>query len=50
LILTGEPTRNLDDNSAQKVLTLLLRLNREFGKTIVMATHDPHAAAAGRGR
>jgi len=44
LILTDEPTGNLDANSAQEVLTLLSRLNREFGKTIVMVTHDPHAA------
>jgi len=44
LILTDEPTGNLDANSAQEVLTLLGRLNKEFGKTIVMVTHDPHAA------
>ncbi|MBI4877771.1 MAG: ABC transporter ATP-binding protein [Acidobacteria bacterium] len=44
LILTDEPTGNLDANSAQEVLTLLSRLNREYGKTIVMVTHDPHAA------
>jgi putative ABC transport system ATP-binding protein len=44
LILTDEPTGNLDAGSAQEVLTLLSRLNKEFGKTIVMVTHDPHAA------
>jgi putative ABC transport system ATP-binding protein len=44
LILTDEPTGNLDAGSAQEVLTLLGRLNREYGKTIVMVTHDPHAA------
>src|SRR5712691_8961117 len=44
LILADEPTGNLDAQSAQEVLTLLGRLNREFGKTIVMVTHDPHAA------
>lgn len=44
LILADEPTGNLDAASAQDVLTLLGRLNREFGKTIVMVTHDPHAA------
>lgn len=45
LILADEPTGNLDAASAQDVLTLLSRLNKEFGKTIVMVTHDPHAAS-----
>ena len=44
LILADEPTGNLDAASAQDVLNLLKRLNNEFGKTIVMVTHDPHAA------
>ncbi|MBL8293938.1 MAG: ABC transporter ATP-binding protein [Bryobacterales bacterium] len=44
LILADEPTGNLDAASARDVLTLLGRLNKEFGKTIVMVTHDPHAA------
>src|SRR5690349_9159676 len=44
LILADEPTGNLDAGSAQEVLTLMSRLNKEFGKTIVMVTHDPHAA------
>lgn len=44
LILADEPTGNLDSTSANDVLTLLSRLNKEFGKTIVMVTHDPHAA------
>ena len=44
LILADEPTGNLDAQSATDVLTLLSRLNKEFGKTIVMVTHDPHAA------
>jgi putative ABC transport system ATP-binding protein len=45
LILADEPTGNLDATSATDVLTLLSRLNKEFGKTIVMVTHDPHAAS-----
>jgi putative ABC transport system ATP-binding protein len=44
LLLCDEPTGNLDARSAQEVLTLLSRLNKEFGKTIIMVTHDPHAA------
>ncbi len=44
LILADEPTGNLDAASADDVLHMLQRLNREFGKTIVMVTHDPHAA------
>lgn len=49
LILADEPTGNLDAASAADVLALLSRLNQQFGKTIVMVTHDPHAASfAGR--
>ena len=44
LILADEPTGNLDAASAQDVLTILSRLNMAHGKTIVMVTHDPHAA------
>ena len=45
MILADEPTGNLDAASALDVLTLLSRLNKEYGKTIVMVTHDPHAAS-----
>lgn len=44
LILADEPTGNLDAAAAEDVLTMLSRLNKEFGKTVVMVTHDPHAA------
>src|SRR5258705_1247407 len=44
LLLADEPTGDLDAKSGAEVLTLLQRLNREFKKTIVMVTHDPHAA------
>jgi putative ABC transport system ATP-binding protein len=46
LILADEPTGNLDAASARDVLNLLQQLNRDFGKTIVLVTHDPHSAAA----
>jgi len=44
LILADEPTGNLDAASAHEVLHVLSQLNRDFGKTVVMVTHDPHAA------
>jgi len=44
LLLADEPTGDLDAKSASEVLTLLQRLNGEYKKTIVMVTHDPHAA------
>jgi putative ABC transport system ATP-binding protein len=43
ILVADEPTGDLDRKSAEEVLTLLERLNREFKKTIVMVTHDPHA-------
>jgi putative ABC transport system ATP-binding protein len=44
LLLADEPTGDLDAKSAGEVLTLLQRLNAEYKKTIIMVTHDPHAA------
>jgi len=45
LIVADEPTGNLDRGSVDITLELLSRLHREFAKTLVMVTHDPHAAA-----
>ncbi len=47
LLVCDEPTGDLDHVSAEGVLTLLDRLHRERGKTIVMVTHDPKSAAHG---
>jgi putative ABC transport system ATP-binding protein len=46
LLVADEPTGDLDAESAASVLALLGRLHRELGKTLVMVTHDPRAAAA----
>ena len=48
LVLLDEPTGQLDAKSSQEVLALLSRLNEEFGKTIIIVTHDPQAAARAR--
>jgi putative ABC transport system ATP-binding protein len=44
LLIADEPTGDLDKVSAEEILTLLIRLNSEFKKTIIMVTHDPRAA------
>jgi putative ABC transport system ATP-binding protein len=44
LIVADEPTGDLDKKSAEDVLALMEQLNSEFKKTIIMVTHDPHAA------
>jgi len=45
LVLADEPTGDLDSHSATEILEILKRLNEDFHKTIVMVTHDPHAAS-----
>ena len=44
LLVADEPTGDLDARNAADILVLLQRLNQELGKTILMVTHDPHAA------
>ncbi len=44
LLICDEPTGDLDRHTADEVLSMMQRLNRDFGKTIVMVTHDPKAA------
>jgi putative ABC transport system ATP-binding protein len=48
VLLADEPTGDLDRKAADEILDLLVRLNQEFKKTIVMVTHDPHAAERAR--
>ena len=45
VLVADEPTGDLDSKSAEEILDLMQTFNREFGKTIVMVTHDPRAAS-----
>ncbi len=47
IVLADEPTGNLDTKNSEIVLAMLRQLNKEFGQTIVMITHNPEAAAYG---
>jgi putative ABC transport system ATP-binding protein len=47
IVVADEPTGNLDAQSAHDVLTVLQSLSKEAGKTVIMVTHDPKAAAFG---
>jgi putative ABC transport system ATP-binding protein len=44
LLLADEPTGDLDAHSAQEIMALLVSLNRDYGKTIIIVTHDPRVA------
>ena len=48
ILVADEPTGDLDRVSAAEILNLIDRLNRELGKTIILVTHDPHAAEKAR--
>ncbi len=48
ILVADEPTGDLDRKSAEDILNLMDRLNRESGKTIIMVTHDPRAAKRAR--
>jgi putative ABC transport system ATP-binding protein len=48
LVVADEPTGNLDSESAQQVLEILQSLSNDAGKTVIMVTHDPKAAAFGK--
>ena len=44
ILVADEPTGDLDKNSADEILSLMERLNKEFKKTIIMVTHEPDIA------
>ena len=48
VLVADEPTGDLDHQSAEEILTLMETFNKEFGKTIIMVTHAPRAAARAR--
>jgi putative ABC transport system ATP-binding protein len=48
LLLADEPTGDLDAHSAQEIMALLIALNRDYGKTIIVVTHDPKVAQMAR--
>ena len=45
ILICDEPTGDLDRHTAEEILGLLQTLNRQYGKTIIMVTHDPKAAS-----
>jgi putative ABC transport system ATP-binding protein len=45
LILADEPTGALDAHSAEEIMTILQKVNKDFGKTVIMVTHDPKTAS-----
>jgi len=48
VVVADEPTGDLDGETTEQVLELLVRLNQELGTTLLMVTHDPHAAGIAR--